>query len=154
MAKLSVESVARASRILTWIGIIEQLSRNRMQRALDDLDLPFPQFALLSHCNFHPERPQTVTAIASAMQQPQPGITKTIQKMLARKYFRAAPNPQDARSQLLYLTPKGRETHAKAVAAIVPLFAELFAPWEEKELDELFLKLDKLKVWLDTKGRE
>jgi DNA-binding MarR family transcriptional regulator len=154
MARPTESDIRLGAKILTWIGIINQLSSTRITRALAALKLPYPQFVLLIHFSHRPEEPQTVTGVASAMQQPQPGITKTIQKMLTKKLLRAAPAPGDARSKLLYLTPKGIETHHRALAALVPTFRDLFEPWNEADMSDLIAKLDRLKVWLDTKGRE
>lgn len=154
MARLTDSDIRLGAKILTWIGIIDQLSTTRITRALTPLKLPYPQFVLLVHFSHRPEEPQTVMRVASAMQQPQPGITKTIQKMLTKKLLRSTAAPDDARSKLLYLTPKGSETHAKAVAALAPAFRELFEPWSEDDMNDLIGKLDRLKVWLDTKGRE
>jgi DNA-binding MarR family transcriptional regulator len=154
MARLSESDIRLGAKVLTWIGIIDQLATTRITRALTPLKLPYPQFVLLVHFSHRGEEPQTVMRVASAMQQPQPGITKTIQKMLVKKLLRAAAAPDDARSKLLYLTPKGAETHAKAMAALAPVFRELFEPWSEAELADLIGKLDRLKIWLDTKGRE
>ncbi len=154
MARLTESDIRLGAKILTWIGIIDQLSTTRVTRALAPLKLPYPQFVLLVHFSHRSEEAQTVTGVASAMQQPQPGITKTIQKMLTKKLLRAVPAPGDARSKLLYLTAKGSETHAKAIAALVPVFRDLFEPWSSEEMNELIEKLDRLKVWLDTKGRE
>ena len=88
------------------------------------------------------------------MQQPQPGITKVIQKLVGRKLLKADPAPDDKRSKLLMITPKGLELHARAVTLFVPRFAEALEDWNEAELEQLFARLDKLKAWLDTKGRE
>ncbi len=154
MARPTESDIRLGAKILTWIGIINQLSSTRITRALSALKLPYPQFVLLIHFSHRPEEAQTVTGVASAMQQPQPGVTKTIQKMLAKKLLRAAPSPDDARSKLLHLTPKGAEMHQRALAALVPTFRDLFEPWNEAEMNDLIAKLDRLKVWLDTKGRE
>lgn len=154
MARLNESDIRLGAKVLTWIGIINQLSTTRITRALAPLKLPYPQFVLLVHFTRRQDEPQTVMRVASAMQQPQPGITKTLQKMLVKKLLRAAPAPDDARSKLLYLTPKGVEMHGKAMAALVPVFRELFEPWSEADMNDLIGKLDRLKVWLDTKGRE
>jgi len=153
MARPTESDIRLGAKILTWIGIINQLSATRITQALKPLRLPYPQFVLLIHFSHRPSEPQTVTGVASAMQQPQPGITKTIQKMLVKKFLRAAPAPDDARSKLLYLTPKGVEMHGRALAALVPVFRDLFEPWNEADMNDLIGKLDRLKVWLDTKGR-
>ena len=141
-------------RIFNWIGIIDQLAQTRATRALDDLKLPFPQFVMLNHFSHRPNEAKTVTSVTAALQQPQPGVTKTIQKLVARKLLKADPAPGDARSKLLTITPKGLETHTRAVAAFVPQFAEVYSGWEDKEMEALFGFLDRLKAWMDTKGRE
>jgi DNA-binding MarR family transcriptional regulator len=141
-------------RIFNWIGIIDQLATTRAKRSLDDLKLPFPQFVILNHFSHRPNEAKTVTGVAAAMQQPQPGVTKTIQKLIARKFLKTDPAPGDARSKLLTITPKGLEMQQRAVAAFVPRFAEAFSGWDDEEMEALARHLDRLKVWLDTKGRE
>ena len=141
-------------RIFNWIGIIDQLATTRATRALSELKLPMPQFIMLNHFSHRPNEAKTVTSVASALQQPQPGITKTVQKLVARKFLKVDPAPGDARSKLLTVTPKGLEVHQRAIAAFVPKFAEVYSGWEDKEMEELFRLLDRLKVWMDTKGRE
>jgi DNA-binding MarR family transcriptional regulator len=141
-------------RIFNWIGIIDQLATARAERTLADLKLPFPQFVMLSHFSHRPQEAKTVTSVASALQQPQPGVTKTVQKLIARKFLRADPSPGDARSKLLTLTPKGLEIHQRAIAAFGPRLAEAFQGWDDKEMEEFARHLDRLKIWMDTKGRE
>jgi DNA-binding MarR family transcriptional regulator len=141
-------------RIFNWIGIIDQLAQTRATKALAELKLPMPQFVMLNHFSHRPNEAKTVTAVANALQQPQPGVSKTIQKMVARKLLKADPAPDDARSKLIAITPKGLETHQRAVQAFVPKFAEVYGGWSDAEMEELFRLLDRLKVWMDTKGRE
>jgi DNA-binding MarR family transcriptional regulator len=81
-------------------------------------------------------------------------VTKTVQKLLGRKFLKAEPDPSDKRSKLLTITPKGLEIHQRAVVAFVPRFAESFDGWDEAEMQGFFQQLDRLKVWLDSKGRE
>jgi DNA-binding MarR family transcriptional regulator len=81
-------------------------------------------------------------------------VTKTVQKLVARKFLKVDPAPGDARSKHLTITPKGLEIHARAVAAFVPRFADVFQGWDDKDMEELFQRLDRLKVWMDSKGRE
>ena len=91
MARPTESDIRLGAKILTWIGIINQLSATRITQALKPLRLPYPQFVLLIHFSHRPSEPQTVTGVASAMQQPQPGITKTIQKMIVKKLLRTSP---------------------------------------------------------------
>jgi DNA-binding MarR family transcriptional regulator len=154
MARITENQALLGWRIFNWIGIIDQLATTRAARALAELKLPMPQFIMLNHFSHRPNEAKTVTSVSAALQQPQPGVTKTIQKLIGRKFLKADPAPGDARSKLLTITPKGLETHARAVAAFVPRFAEVYGGWEDAEMADLFAKLDRLKVWLDTKGRE
>lgn len=141
--------------ILTYVGIIEHLSRTRASKALRGTGVTFPQFAFLNHFRRRPpEEPKTVTSIARAFQQPQPGVTKTLQKMLAQGLIKAIDSPDDARSRLLALTPKGVKAHDKALAVLGDQFRAAFADWSEAEMAAFFQHLAKLKAWMDTEGRK
>ena len=154
MARITESQATLGWRIFNWIGIINQLATNRAEKSLAELKLSMAQFTMLNHFSHRPGEAKTVTAVAQALQQPQPGITKTIQKLVVRKLLKADPSPEDGRSKLITITPKGLEIHARAITLFVPRFAESFSGWEDAELEALFNRLDKLKVWLDTNGRE
>ncbi len=154
MAKFTESQARLGWRIFNWIGIINQLASHRAEMTLAELKLPMPQFVVLNHFSHRPHETKTVTSVASALQQPQPGVTKTIQKMLVRKLLKAEPDPADKRSKLLTITPKGMELQQRAINAFIPRFAESFDGWDEAEMLELFGRLDRLKIWLDTRGRE
>jgi DNA-binding MarR family transcriptional regulator len=141
--------------ILTYVGIIEHLTRTRATRALRGSGLSYQQFVLLNHFRRRPpEEPKTVTSIARAMQQPQPGITKTLQKMLAQGLIKAVDAPGDGRSRLLMLTPKGNKSHEKALASLSDHFRAAFADWTEGDMTAMFQHLSRLKAWMDTEGRK
>jgi DNA-binding MarR family transcriptional regulator len=154
MQRPAPSEIEVVSKIFTWIGIINQLSRTRITRALTTTDLPYPQFVMLMHFNHRPKEAKTITAIARAMQQPQPGVTKTVQKMIKKDFLRMEESREDARSRLIYMTAKGQRALERAVQLLVPLFKDTFVDWTEEEMNQLFARLDKLKVWMDTKGRE
>jgi DNA-binding MarR family transcriptional regulator len=136
-------------RVLNWIGIIDQLSTTLANRLLADTDLPLPQFILLNHMNHHPERTQTVGEIARAFQQPQPGITKTVRKLVDKGFIAEAPNPADGRSKLLTRTAAGERAYGAARERLARHAGGLFDDWSEPELDALFAGLDRLKQRLD-----
>lgn len=140
-------------RIVNWIGIIEQLAGNAANRVLAPLDLPLPQFILLNHFTNRPAAEaggHTIMAVAKALQQPQPGITKTVQKLVDKGFLAERANPEDGRSKLLRMTAKGVAAHRAAIAALMPELARAFEGWSDKEMQRLFADLDRLKVWLDT----
>ena len=136
-------------RIVNWIGIIDQLASTEANRALKPLGIQMPLFVLLNHFSHRPDEPRTVTGIARALQQPQPGVTKNVQKLVAKGWLRERTNGGDGRSKLLVLTPAGIARHRAAIAALAPGLARAFADWPERDQRSLFALLDRLKLWFD-----
>lgn len=135
--------------VLNFIGIANQLAVTRANHALAEGDLPFPQFVMLSHFSKDPTRPRTVTGIASAFQAPQPGITKTVQKMIRRGYLETRPDPEDGRSKHLFMTEPGTDVFAAANAKLSPMARKAFADWSDSDIQTLRRLLGRLKDWLD-----
>ncbi|MBX9942829.1 MAG: MarR family winged helix-turn-helix transcriptional regulator [Reyranella sp.] len=138
-----------AFRIVNWIGIIDQLASTEANRALRPLGLQLPHFILLNHFSHRPDDTKTVTGIARALQQPQPGVTKNVQKLVAKGWLRERIHGDDGRSKLLVMTPAGQAKHRAAIAALTPGLARAFAEWPEKDQRTLFALLDRLKLWFD-----
>lgn len=137
-------------RIINWIGIIDQLAATQANRLLKPLGMALPQFVMLNHFSHRPDDGKTVGDVARALQQPQPGVTKTIQKLLAKRWLREQAHPRDGRSKVLYVTPTGLARHHAAVAVFARELAPAFDGWSHAELQALFAQLDRLKVWLDA----
>ena len=140
-------------RIINWIGIIDQLAGNAANRLLAPLDLPLPQFIVLNHFSYRPGAESgghTIMALARALQQPQPGITKTVQKLVDKGFLVERANPRDGRSKLLQMTPKGIAAHQAAIAVLMPELARAFDGWPAEDMQRLFADLDRLKLWLDA----
>jgi DNA-binding MarR family transcriptional regulator len=140
----------RRFRILNWIAIVDQLATTKANRVLDAIGLPMPQFIVLNHFSHRPQEPRTVTGVAAAFQHPQPGMTKTIQKLVERGYLRSDADANDGRVKRLLLTAEGTAAHTAACARLAPDIAATFAGWEAHELDTLLRLLDRLRVHLDT----
>lgn len=138
------------ARIVTHVGIIEQLVRSAGERLLKEAGLTYPEFAMLMHFSHGRPPEKTVTGIAAAMQQNQPAVTKTAQKLLAKGLLKASPSAADGRSKTLTLTAKGRAAHERALALYAPLMLRAFEGWEEGDLGDLARLLDRLKTWLDA----
>ncbi len=140
-------------RIVNWIGIIDQLAGSAANRLLAPLDLPLPQFILLNHFSYRPGEQgggHTIMALARSLQQPQPGITKTVQKLVDKGFLAERANPRDGRSKLLQVTPAGVAAHQAAITALMPELARAFDGWSAEEMQRLFADLDRLKLWLDA----
>lgn len=134
---------------LNFIGIANQLVVTRANELLREGELPFPQFVMLSHFMKDPARPRTVGGIAAAFQAPQPGITKTIQKLARGGFLEYRPSAEDARVKHVFVTPAGRRAFAAAVGRLAPDMRLVFAEWRETDIRRLHGLLRRLKDWLD-----
>ncbi len=137
-------------RIVNWIGIIDQLTTTEANRLLKPLGLPLPQFVLLNHFSHRPDETKTVTSIVRALQQPQPGVTKNVQKLVTRGWLREREHGVDGRSKVLSITASGLAKHRAAIATLTPGLGKAFANWSDVDRRRLFELLDRLKVWFDS----
>lgn len=144
------DKVLNGYRILTWIGIIEQLSRTASERVLGEVGLGHAEFAMLNHFSHGRPPEKTITGIAADMQQNQPAVTKTAAKLIARGYVDARPNGKDGRSKILTLTDAGRAAHVEAIGLLGPLIARAMEGWSDADMADLFRHLDRLKIWMDA----
>lgn len=136
-------------RILNWIGIIEQLTRNLATKRLEALPVSFPQFSVLNHFSHRPDELKTVTSVAQAMQQTQPAITKTVQALISMDYLTVTTDKEDKRIRWLKITQKGLDVRQAAIGVLGPDINSIFSDWKESELHQLFVMLDRLKIFLD-----
>ena len=154
-AELEGEAVREPGfRVLNWIAIIEQLSTTLANHTLAPAGLALPQFILLNQFSHRPEEGRTITAIARALQRPQPGVSKTVAKLIERGYLAWQANPADGRSKLLMLSAAGRRAHARAVGLLGAEMAAALAGWNKAEVQALFDQLDRLKIWFDDNRPE
>ncbi|MDF1730297.1 MAG: MarR family transcriptional regulator [Minwuia sp.] len=134
--------------LLTSVGICAQLLSTRATEALGE-DLPPPQFTMLNHFIRVPPPVKTVGQMAQAFQAPQPGITKTAQKLIAKGFLAAEDDPEDGRRKLLSVTDTGRAAHMAALVRLRPDANLIFGDWSDDDLEELKVPLFRLKHWLD-----
>jgi len=111
--------------VLNEIGIIEQLARNRFERAQAD-GLRLPQFAVLNHLVRLGDG-RTPGAIARAFQVPKAAMTNTLQRLEERGLIRLEPDPADGRAKRVMLTEAGRARRAQAVEGAAADLAEVAA---------------------------
>lgn len=72
------------------------------------------------------------------------GMTKVLKKLESKSYIKRINNPQDKRSKLVVLTPKGKEATQNALKGVVNLEDKYFSKLDEKEqklFRELLLKV-------------
>ncbi len=135
-------------RLLTEVGIIEQLARNQLERNLPD-GLKISQFGVINHLvrlggDWSPIR------LANAFQVTKGAMTNTIQRLEKRGLVKTAADPEDGRGKLVSITNRGRAMRARCVQSVGPLIADLSAELSDKELVYALPVLEKLRRYLDT----
>lgn len=130
--------------VLNEIGIIEQLARNRFERAQSD-GLRLPHFTVLNHLVRLGDG-RTPGAIARAFQVPKAAMTNTLQRLEERGFVRLEPDPADGRAKRVMLTEAGRARRETAVADAAADLAEVAAGLE---LEAMLPGLAALRAALD-----
>lgn len=102
--------------LLNEVGIIEQLARNRFERAQAD-GLRLPHFSVLNHLVRLGDG-RTPGQLARAFQLTRATMTNTLQRLEARGLIRVEADPEDGRGKRVFLTEAGRARRQAAVAAL------------------------------------
>jgi DNA-binding MarR family transcriptional regulator len=102
-------------RMFNEIGIISQLSSNRLERVLPP-GMSIAQFSLLNHLvrlggAWAPSR------LARAFQVTKGAMTNTLQRLEAQGLIRVTVDPDDARGKLVEITEAGRRMREKCIRA-------------------------------------
>jgi len=105
------------------IGIIAQLSSNRLERVLPD-GMSVAQFTLLNHLvrlggSWAPSR------LARAFQVTKGAMTNTLQRLEGQGLIRIATDPDDARGKLVEITEAGRRMRERCVRATGEVMADI-----------------------------
>lgn len=137
-----------AFQFFTEIGIIEQLARNRLERALPD-GLTASQFGVLNHLvragdEWSPAR------LAAAFQVTKGAMTNTLQRLETRGLIKVSANPQDGRGKLVGVTPAGQRMCARCIENVSPSFADLSGDFATQDFAAVLPMLEKMRKYLDT----
>ncbi len=129
------------------IGIISQLSSNRLERVLP-AGMSVAQFSLLNHLvrlggMWGPSR------LARAFQVTKGAMTNTLQRLEAQALIRIAPDPDDARGKLVEITEAGRRMREKCVRATGEVMADIVKLVPADDVRAALPLLERLRRTLD-----
>lgn len=133
--------------LLNEVGIIEQLSRNQLERVLPD-GLKMSQFVVLNRFVRMGDG-ETPAQLASAFQVTKGAMTNTLKRLQDRGFIEVRPDQNDGRSKRVYMTDAGRAARQTAVTAVAAISSELTNQIPLDELAELLPGLIKLRSVLD-----
>jgi DNA-binding MarR family transcriptional regulator len=134
--------------MFTEIGIINQLSSNRLERVLPD-GVSIAQFSVLNHFvrlggQWAPSR------LARAFQVTKGAMTNTLQRLEAQGLVKIVADNADARAKLVEITAAGRKMRETCVQATGSIMSEVFASLQLDEVRAALPMLEKLRKVLDT----
>ncbi|MDW3224887.1 MAG: MarR family winged helix-turn-helix transcriptional regulator [Paracoccaceae bacterium] len=133
--------------VFNEIGIIEQLSRTLLEARLPK-GLIAPHFSVINHL-IRLGDGRALVDIARAFQVPKTTMTHTIKGLEAHDLIETRPNPEDGRSKLVWLTPKGRRMRDQAIVDLGPDFQRLTRGFDADRLRDILPVLRELRAFLD-----
>ncbi len=134
-------------RFFNEIGILEQLGRARLEARLPK-GMIAPHFSVLNHL-IRVKDGQTPLVLARAFQVPKTSMTHTLATLQQRGYIDLRPNPKDARSKQVWLTPAGRAVRNQAILDMTPDFVELAKTFPREKIEEVLPLLENVRSFLD-----
>ncbi len=129
------------------IGIIAQLSTALFARTLPDGIHP-SHFNVLNHLTRMGDG-RTPVRIASAMQVTKATMTHTLKVLEDRGFIRVAPNPEDARGKVVFLTEAGRNFRNAAIEKLIARFGPLATEEHVEMMQRLLPDLAAFRKYLD-----
>lgn len=139
---------ATAFEFFTEIGIIGQLSSNRMQRTLPH-ELTQSQFSVLNWFTRVDDQ-ATPTRLANAFQVTRGAMTNTLSKLSRKGFIRIEPDPDSGRSKIVTLTAEGRAARAAAITALGAELSEFLSAFPAGRLRRALPLLRETRAFLDA----
>lgn len=146
---MSDEKQQMSLKLMTSLGIINQLTEAWLSKALIPHGINQSQFNLLTHFSRHPEQEQTISHLAEVMQMNQPGITKVVNKLLEIGLVNIRKDSHDGRKKWISINQSGLDKTQNAFTSFLPMLDRCFEGWDDKQLSEMLAHSQTLQVWLD-----
>ena len=122
---------------------------NRVSRAIAAryaraFDLSIPEWRVIAVLGRQPGL--TAKDIAEATEMDKVAVSRAVARLVAAKRVGAAPDPKDARRQLLSLTAAGANVHARIAPVALECEQRLLAALEPRERAQLDVLIDRLSA--------
>lgn len=134
-------------RVMTEIAIIEQLSRNKLERRLPD-GVSGAMFGVLTHFMRRGGQ-ESPAQLASAFQVTKGAMTNTLQRLEARGLVAIVGDATDGRRKLVSLTDAGAALYTDAVARLRPDLEAMREAFTDDEFVAALPFLTALRTWFD-----
>lgn len=134
-------------RFFTEVGIINQLSSNRAERAMPH-GLTMSQFSVLNHF-VRGLPPKSPLELANAFQVTKGAMTNTLKHLENKGFVEIVPHESDGRSKIVSISVAGRNAHKDAQASLLEFFSDFSDAFGAEEIGKLIPDLEKIRIWLD-----
>jgi len=135
-------------RLFNEIGIINQLSSNRAERAMPH-GLTMSQFSVLNHFA-RGLPPKSPLELANAFQVTKGAMTNTLKQLEGKEFVEIVPHETDKRSKVVSISQKGRKAHLDAQHELKEFFADFAHAFSSEEIASQLPALEKIRIWLDN----
>ena len=129
------------------------LARRRFESLANDHGITFQQFNVLRILRGAGE-PLPTMEVADRMIEPEPGITRLIERLQRKKLVKRLQDPDDGRRSLCAITGKGLEVLAGLDTPVARMDDEVLGALNEGQLKSLIRLLDKARSGLHTARHE
>ena len=130
------------------IGIVAQLSAAVLERNLPH-GLLEPHFRVLNHLVRLGDG-RTPLQMAQAFQIPKTTASHQVAVLAKHGLVQLAPNPDDGRSKLVWLTDEGRALRERVILSFAGLIEEWSETIEPEEVADLLPRLAGIRAFLDA----
>ena len=142
------DEIAKAFRFFTEVGIIAQLSARLLEKHLPER-LTEIHFGLLSHLSRRPAG-DTPQQLAFAFQVPKTSMTHMVKVLQSEVAIEVVPNPDDERSKIAKITPKGEALIKAAIEGMSAEVAQMQPAFESDHVAASLTHLEAIRSQLDT----
>ncbi|MBS0411369.1 MAG: MarR family transcriptional regulator [Proteobacteria bacterium] len=135
-------------RFFTEVALIDQLSRQRVERALPD-GLSAASFSVLNRFA-RLGGTQSPAELAAAFQVTKGAMTNTLQRLEEQGLVKVEADPADGRRKRVTLTEAGARRHTECLSALKPPLDRVRGAFPEAEFEAALPFLEALRAWLDA----
>ena len=135
-------------RFFTEVALIDQLSRQRVERALPD-GLSGASFSVLGRFA-RLGGVQSPAELAAAFQVTKGAMTNTLQRLEEQGLIKIEADPSDGRRKLVTLTEAGSRRHTECLMGLKGPLDRVRQAFPEAEFEAALPFLEALRKWLDS----
>lgn len=139
-------------RLLTEIGIINQLAETAFERVLPH-GLTRAQFTVLNHSVRMGDN-RTPAQLAAILQVTRGTMTSTLARLEEKGFIRLEPDAVDGRSKRVLLTHTGRAAREESMRAAFPFLERATGAIPRDLVERMLPQIELVRAWLDQNRLE